>query len=445
MGWNNKVTWNEGLLLQPQHFQQQERFLESQVQQLTVNTRMFHWGFTRLVVNQDQLAVGKLVIEQASGVLPDGTPFTCPDVEPLPASIDIPENAHASRIYLAAMIRRNGAAEIPCGTGATDRTRYRMAEETINDVVTDPKNTVSIQQSTLHLELLRDDQPRADYSCLGVVEIRERHADGRVSVDDEFIPPLLDVQVSTRLNSLVQSTGKQLDHRANLLAQRLVGTPNSGAGVAELLQLWQLNRVDPLIRHFSSIPNLHPESLYRVLVSLAGELSSFNAYDRRPETFPPYRHDELNETFAPVFRSLTTSLNTIIDQPAQAIPLEPFKFGISKAQTVEPALLEGADFYLLVKADMPLEELRTRFVAQSKVGSAENIRDMVIAAIPGIELVLQPVKPNGVTPGYQLYFRLDDQSSWWPDADQPHSFAIHVGADFPGLDIELWAIRRSNA
>ena len=34
MGWRNKVVWSEGMLLQPQHFQQNERWLEHALQHM---------------------------------------------------------------------------------------------------------------------------------------------------------------------------------------------------------------------------------------------------------------------------------------------------------------------------------------------------------------------------------------------------------------------------
>ena len=40
------------------------------------------------------------------------------------------------------------------------------------------------------------------------------------------------------------------------------------------------------------------------------------------------------------------------------------------------------------------------------------------------------------------YFELDRASDYWPDFQSSGGFAIHVGGDFHGLDMQFWAIRR---
>ena len=39
MSWNNKVVWTEGMLLQPQHLQQHDRFLQTQLEARVCNLR----------------------------------------------------------------------------------------------------------------------------------------------------------------------------------------------------------------------------------------------------------------------------------------------------------------------------------------------------------------------------------------------------------------------
>ena len=46
MTWHNKVVWTEGMFLQPQHFQQHDRFTEYQLRQRLAATLGHGWGFT---------------------------------------------------------------------------------------------------------------------------------------------------------------------------------------------------------------------------------------------------------------------------------------------------------------------------------------------------------------------------------------------------------------
>ena len=106
------------------------------------------------------------------------------------------------------------------------------------------------------------------------------------------------------------------------------------------------------------------------------------------------------------------------------------------------SLVTSAIFILAVKCDLPDEELRTRFPAQIKIGPVEKIRQLVNAQLAGIGLRALPVAPRQIPyhAGY-TYFELDKSSEYWRDLEQSGGFAVHVGGDFPGLEIEFWAVR----
>ena len=89
MSVSNKVVWSEGLFLQPQHFQQQDRYLERYVETRCQALIPHSWGFTEIEIERDFLSIGKFGLRRAPGVFPDGTPFRMPDDDPLPAPIDI--------------------------------------------------------------------------------------------------------------------------------------------------------------------------------------------------------------------------------------------------------------------------------------------------------------------------------------------------------------------
>ena len=109
MSAHNKVVWSEGLFLQPQHFQQQdryfERFIEARCQALIPHS----WGFTEIEFERDLLSIGKLALRRAAGVFPDGTPFRMPDDDPLPAPVDIGPQVRDQIVSLAVPFRRADA------------------------------------------------------------------------------------------------------------------------------------------------------------------------------------------------------------------------------------------------------------------------------------------------------------------------------------------------
>jgi type VI secretion system protein ImpJ len=51
MSWNNRVVWSEGTFLQPQHFQQHDRYLEAYVEGRARALQAHGWGFTELALD----------------------------------------------------------------------------------------------------------------------------------------------------------------------------------------------------------------------------------------------------------------------------------------------------------------------------------------------------------------------------------------------------------
>ena len=58
----HKVVWSEGMFLQPQHFQQQERYIQAQLAQAMCAMQVDTWGFTALKIDPGQLALGCIVL-----------------------------------------------------------------------------------------------------------------------------------------------------------------------------------------------------------------------------------------------------------------------------------------------------------------------------------------------------------------------------------------------
>jgi type VI secretion system protein ImpJ len=127
---------------------------------------------------------------------------------------------------------------------------------------------------------------------------------------------------------------------------------------------------------------------------------------------------------------------------ALRIPIEPREFGVSVAMVGDPSLFANAVFVLAAKADVPAEDLRRRFPAQLKIGPAEKIGNLVTLALAGIPVMPMPVAPRQLPyhAGY-AYFELDQSDSMWRDLQTSGGVALFVGGVFPGLEMELWAIR----
>jgi type VI secretion system protein ImpJ len=443
MAWKNKVVWSEGMLLQPQHLQQHDRYWQSQLESRVAALRPYSWGFSELAVDEHQLALGKFALRSCSGVLPDGTPFMLPADDELPLPIDVPADARNVAVVLALPLRRHGIAEVANGESTDGFARHRSADYEVWDS-NGLDNSALLQVGKLRLRLALAPEVANAYATLGVARIVERRADDRLVLDPDYSVPCLDFRAAPRLAAFAGELVGLLHQRGDLLAARLSQPGAAGAAeIADFLLLQLLNRVEPLIIHLAGASGVHPESLYRTLVSLAGELATFTDPGKRTAAYPTYRHDQLAETFAPVIADLRRALSTVMDTQAVPIPLDERQFGIRVAVVPDRELLRSATFVLAVNAHMPPEVLRGGFPAQVKIGSVEQIRNLVNLQLPGIGLRPLPVAPRQLPfyAGY-TYFELDSGSEYFQQLHQSAGFAMHVAGDFPGLQMQFWAIRR---
>ncbi|HXR92261.1 MAG TPA: type VI secretion system baseplate subunit TssK [Steroidobacteraceae bacterium] len=443
MSENNRIIWSEGLFLRPQHFQQQERHLETWIEGRTAGLRSYPWGFGELEIERDLLAIGKVGLRRARGVFPDGTPFSMPDNEPLPAPLEVGTQLRDQVVLLAVPLRKSGALQSRRAGNGAELTRYSTRDLDARDVATESAVTSELEVGALNTMLVPQGEPGEDFARIPLAHVVERRADGQVVLDDRFIPTVLRSGAAGRLATFLMELQGLLHQRAEALAARAVASGRGGAAeIADFLMLQIINRYEPLVTHLASSPALHPEELYRLSLEMTGELSTLTASSRRPPQFPTYRHDALRATFEPVINALRGCLSVVMEQNAIPIPLALKKFGISVGSVADQSLFDTAAFVLAARADVASEDLRRRFPSQVKIGSVEKIRDLVNLQLPGIALQPMAVAPRQIPyhAGF-AYFELDRSHELWRTLKGSGGIAIHQSGDFPNLAMELWAIR----
>ena len=112
MAWEKRVVWSEGMMLQPQHFQQQSRYHEAQLRNTFAASMPYSWGVLSCDFDTALLKTGKLFINKAEGVFADGSYFSSPTLDKAPTAVDINKDQLNAVIYLAVPIRRSGNTEI---------------------------------------------------------------------------------------------------------------------------------------------------------------------------------------------------------------------------------------------------------------------------------------------------------------------------------------------
>ena len=444
MSWRNKVVWSQGMFLQPHHFQQEARYTERLLDTRVRTLSPYAWGFAELQLDDSLLALGRLGIARANGVWPDGTPFSIPQMDPAPAPLDIPADLKNEIVYLALPVQREGLNEADFGEGAGDElARFEATIENVRDNTDATAEPEDIQTGRLKLRLLRAKELTDAYTVLGCALVQERRSDNAVMLDRAYIPPQVVANASGQLSSSLTLLHGLVRQRSHALAGKMGQLGHGVSEVAQFLRLQLLNRHEPLLRQYSSAPNVHPQELFHHCLSLAGELSTFHTAARRSPDFPLYRHDDLRGCFTPVLDAIRDMLSAVEEDNAVQIELVDRKFGVRTAVVPDPEMTRSATFVLAVNAQVPGEQLRARFPAQTKVGPVESIKELVNFNLAGITLRALPVAPRQLPfhAGF-FYFELERGGELWQKFEQSGNLALHVAGDFPGLDLALWAIRR---
>ena len=442
MSENNKTVWTEGMFLKPQHFQQNDRYFETLVRERCGGFQPYDWGFKTLKIDIRHLSMGKFSLAECSGIFLDGTPFNLPQDDDLPLPIDIPIDVSNTIIYLSLPAQCVGTLDIDIAN-TNNLSRYHAHEYEVRDATTATNMIYPVIVAKLNTRLMLEKQERAGYVCIGIARIIESRIDKNIVLDKDYIPPTLDCNAIPQLKGYIKEIYGLLHTRGEALGGRTTEAGRGGvAEVSDYMLLQLINRFEPLLEHLQNIPCLHPEHFYRLAVQLAGELSTFCKVNKRPIGFNVYDHDNLQKTFNQVMGELRLLLSQILEQNAIFLPLTAPKYGIRGAKVSDQNLFKDAIFVLAVSAQLSVEQIRNGFPTQVKIGPVEQINDLIRNSLPGITIHTLPVAPRQIPyhAGF-TYFELSKQNELWKQMLQSGGFAIHIAGEFPGLELEFWAIK----
>ena len=440
MSWYSKVAWKEGLFLQPQHLQQSDRYVEHLVRTRTAQITPYPWGISALSFDRDLAQQGRIGLRTAVGIMPDGLPFDAPNATPLPVPVEVPEDeASGLGIWLTLPdIEVNG--QDVAAPGADSATRYLLRSETVVDNAASVRREQAVEIATPRLELALRRSPRPGHQNLPIGRINEMR-DGVISLDDTMPPVGLILSAHPAYQGYLTRVIGWVESKVTELA-RYATDPNSGGGVqaADFLMLMVLNRELPVLRHLRDQGAVHPERLFEKLLSLAGELSTFNKNTRLAPTLDAYKHDDPKGSFTPLVQYIQSMLSVDIWQ-AERLPLEQVRANSYMAKVNNRQHFASSTFVVEVSASMPLTQIQQQFPLLCKVGPSTSMRNIINNNVPGIALVHLPNPPRQIrVVSSNVYFQLDKATSLWREFSSAPAIGMHFAGDWHDLKLELWAI-----
>jgi len=441
----SRVVWSEGLFLKPHHFQQEARYYDRCIS--SVLSGFPHaWGFQTLIIDTDSLELGQISVQSAKGFMPDGTILEAPNHDMLPVPVQVDKESHGLRVFLCLPPRRQDARE--ASASGVD-TRRLIQTKSVPDLSTEQRQknadiTVAPLRPILKIEK-KPDVGIDGFVSIAIAKISDIASDGAVKLDPTFIPSVFVTAGEANLSGFISHTEGLLNGRALTLADRVSGNSPSGAAeVSDYILLQTINRYLTEFRQFAASRKVHPLDLYRTAAGLCSELAVHTQPERIVMEFPAYDHRNLTTSFQPVMAEVRRSLSFIGDPTATKLPLVERKFGIKVATVADATLFTHAQLVLSVGASMSGEDIRRRFPREAKIGGLDVISDLVNIQLPGVRLNSLPQAPRQVPfQSDKVYFQLERKGDYWSAIVESRALALHVGGDFPDIELTLWAIREA--
>jgi type VI secretion system protein ImpJ len=300
-----------------------------------------------------------------------------------------------------------------------------------------------LQVGRLRLALVLEDDLDGTMTSLPVARIQERKPNGEVVLDSDFLPPMLDAVQHALVRGWLQELKGAVQQRSRMLAGRL-GEGHS-KGPADMLLLQLCNRYAPLLDQWCQGVPLHPYALHAELLKFAGECASFDpAIGRVAPSFPPYRHDRLQDVLLPPIELIRRTMANVSELTAVQIPIRLRGNGLFSAEIPDPRMFGAGRFVLGASARVDERRLRDALPALVRICEPSRLPELTKALVQGIGLQGLPGTPAEVRwHAHYVYFQLDPRSEHWASVQTTRQMALlaHGEREVPGLELELWFIR----
>ncbi len=430
---HDRVIWREGMLITPQHLQQQELY-ESQVlhERLAASTPLT-WGVQNIEFDAGALKSGRLQLTRFEGVMPDGLDIRGDlDVGSRTIGDHFPATSKKLEVAIGIPKLRPGVANFH-ELDSEWRGRYLTVSKSVGDLSMS-KNVRDIDFGQPAPVLLFGDEKDEDHIKLKIAEL-VRDEDGSFTLSDSYIPPVLNIGASPVIMAglrelLSLSVVKQRGLTAGRRQRDASSIEFAAADVTRYLLLNAINTGIPLLKHTSEEAKTSSLAAYLMLLNYAGGLSSFTG-EVDPTTFPRFQYLDMRGCFTVMFQHIKTMLGAAVKDMSIKIPLEAREDGMWIGRLSEQRMVDCRDWVLAVESDSPEQQVANKLPQLSKMSSWKQISSIVKAATPGVPLVPthRPPTEISIKPG-QVYFMIKKDDRYWRDVLAERTISIYVPPPF---------------
>ncbi|MGB0894595.1 MAG: type VI secretion system baseplate subunit TssK [Parashewanella sp.] len=434
-----KIVWSEGMFLSPQHFQQQERYFEHFIREYAGQIAPKFYGLSELEIDTALFNVGKIEVRKATGIFPDGTPFTVKEG----LVLDIPKNTVNKLVYLALPVARTGAVTV----GEDKRLRYSSVEHQVFDVSREQSDPVALDLAVPNVGLKLEGDDLRDYTLLAVALVGEFKVESGVVLNQAFVPNCLQFGVSPYLKDCVADVLAQMQYRANTIAVRIQSESTSKSYqtlMRDYLWLQALSGWLPKLRHWLNDGMLLTRYLYQECISMVGQMQGLEG--KLPQSFLDWNTNNLYGIFSKVFSELIILLREVQIDNVTTLRWDTNLFAsrrLLRTLIKDRTLYQNGQFVLVVTSSLGAARLSEEFPKTAKLAGNSVIADLVRNALSGVALRNLPYAPSELKSKHDAaYFEVDTQADLWQaliQKDEP--IALHIDERIEDINVEFHVIR----
>ena len=377
------VQWHEGMLLSPQHFQQEQVYRDNERMHQLALSGPYYWGLVSLDYEPTGLLSGKLRLRTCYGIMPDGLVVNYQEkldgevIIDLTQSVNLELSGAVATVHLVVPVRDKGAAH---QQAEIQRFDSLPSGELVVDENTG-ENGVEVCRLRPRYSLFVGDVPPSKYISMPLMRVRKEN-DGTFKATD-YVPPLrqfhtTDVKSAdvmfTNLERLVQAVRQKAIQLSGMASSDATGLSRTmRAKKRELSEI--LGSVLPTLELMLSA-EVHPFTAYTTFCESIGRLAKITS-NPVPPKLPPYDHNDLRSSFNAVIACFANLVNTIKSQFRMLrfdLEDEMFSIELVKQENSDVVTIEVRGEKDATEKSLTEFIQSARIVCQSKLADADQKR-----------------------------------------------------------------------
>lgn len=456
-----KIAWSNGINIDRVHFEQQERYLEHNINFKTIHTQDNLFGVMLYSFNQEMLRQGKIALDYISGIAQDGSVFNAPDDDRLPEPLEInPSVMQGSVIVLRIPLSVDTIADMSLQNSLPD-TRYIVSSTPTHSKVFDDANTnmfLSHEEKTLYSSTSQEQiniftaSLRLSLGFLGstnsneleipICRIKTIDLNENIILDDKFIPTTLNISnnplVTNFLEEIIYSTKQyytQLIEGVKDINKATNTIDFSSFSAIGVLKKWHI-----LFSYLKHKNKIHPEFLYEKLIEFQADLCGVN-FRLEEKNFIAYNHLDISSSIVTLIEHTKFLFSQITTPKYINATTTANGHGFYICTFDNLSIIQQSSIYFAISSPKGTAFIQQNFQAQTKISAESTIRTKVSSQSKGVHIEMLSIVPP-ILPHLNdfVYYKLDKNDPLYNEILGDSRIAFYISNVIEQPEIKMWAI-----